>query len=171
MSEENTIILVVDMLKGFLEKGNLFCGKEARKIIPHVVELLKSSKRKKIFFICDSHDENDREFKMFPPHCIKGTEESKVIDELSSFKGEIIPKKRYSGFFNTSFEKRLLEAKPDKVIVVGVCTDICVLYTVADLRSRDYTVEVPKKCVASFDREAHKFALKHIEKILGATIT
>jgi len=171
MSEENTIILVVDMLKGFLEKGNLFCGDEARKIIPHVVDLLKSARRGKIFFICDNHDKNDREFKMFPPHCIKGTEESKVIDELSSFKGEIIPKTRYSGFFNTSLEKRLLETKPDKVIVVGVCTDICVLYTVADLRSRDYKVEVPKKCVASFDREAHKFALKHIEKILGATIT
>ena len=170
MPEENKVILVVDMLKGFLEKGNLFCGEETRKIIPHVVDLLKSAEREKIFFICDNHDENDREFKMFPPHCIKGTEESKVIDELSSFKGEIIPKTRYSGFFNTCFEKRLLETKPDKVIVVGVCTDICFLHTVADLRNRDYKVEVPAQCVASFDREAHKFALKHIEKILGATI-
>ncbi len=170
MSEENTIILVVDMLKGFLEKGNLFCGEEARKIIPHVVNLLQSTQRKKIIFICDNHDENDREFKTFPPHCIKGTEESKVIDELSSFKGEIIPKTRYSCFFNTNLEERLLETKPDKVIVVGVCTNICILHTVADLRNWDYNVEVPKKCVASFDREAHEFALKHIEKILGATV-
>ena len=101
MSEENTIILVVDMLKGFLEIGNLFCGDEARKIIPHIVDLLKSARRGKIFFISDNHEKNDMEFKIFPPHCIKGTEESKVIDELSSFKGEIIPKTRYSGFFNT----------------------------------------------------------------------
>ncbi len=170
MPEENTVILVVDMLKGFLEKGNLFCGEEARKIIPHVIDLLKSCQREKIIFICDNHDKHDREFQMFPPHCIKGTEESKVIDELYSFNGGIIPKTRYSGFFNTSLEERLLEIKPDKVVVVGVCTDICVLHTVADLRNRNYKVEVPEKCVASFDQEAHKFALKHIERILGATV-
>ena len=170
MPEENAVILVIDMLKGFLEKGNLFCGEDARKIIPQVVELLKSCQREKIFFICDNHDENDKEFQMFPPHCIKGTEESKIIDELSFFKGEIIPKTRYSGFFKTSLEERLSEIKPDKVVVVGVCTNICVLHTVADLRNRDYNVEVPEKAVASFDQEAHTFALKHIEKILGATI-
>ena len=56
------------------------------------------------------------------------------------------------------------------MIVVGVCTDICVLHTVADARSRDYEVEVPVDCVASFDPEAHKWALQHMERVLGATI-
>lgn len=168
--EKNNVILVIDMLKGFLEKGNLYCGKEARKIIPPVIHLLKANRWKKIFYICDNHEEKDKEFEMFPPHCIKGSEESKVIDELMPFNGEIVSKTRYSGFFNTNLEKRLVEIKPEKVVVVGVCTDICVLHTVADLRNRDYKVEVPEDCVASFDKEAHKFALKHIKKILGAAV-
>ena len=170
MAEENKVILIIDMLKGFLEKGNLYCGEEARKIVPHVVRYLQNSSMKKIFYICDSHAVNDEEFKVFPPHCIKGTEESEVIKELEPFEGEFIPKTRYSGFFQTSLEARLSEIRPDKVVVLGVCTDICVLHTISDLRNRDYTVEVPQNCVASFDQDAHLFALKHIEKILGATV-
>jgi nicotinamidase-related amidase len=45
------------------------------------------------------------------------------------------------------------------------------LHTVADARNRDYEVEVPIDCVASFDEKAHRFALEHMEKILGAKLT
>jgi nicotinamidase-related amidase len=44
------------------------------------------------------------------------------------------------------------------------------MHTVADLRNRHYSVEVSKDCVASFDPEAHEFALKHMDKVLGAKI-
>ena len=166
-------VLVVDMLVGFLEPGhNLYCGEDARKIIPCVQRLIESEQAKcsTVFFVADNHDENDLEFEIFPPHCIQGTEESQVIRELSGYDGEYIPKKRYSAFFGTNLEERLKELKPEKVIVCGVCTDICVMHTIADARNRDYVVEVPINCVASFDREAHLHALKHMEKILGAKI-
>jgi nicotinate phosphoribosyltransferase len=41
---------------------------------------------------------------------------------------------------------------------------------VADVIDRGYQVEVPVDCVASFDERAHRFALEHIEKILGANL-
>ena len=107
-----------------------------------------------MFFICDNHDPNDLEFEMFPEHCIRGTEESEIIPELAQVGGEIIPKKRYSGFFGTDLDQRLAELRPEKVIVCGVCTDICVMHTAADARNRDYPVEIPVDCVATFDPEA-----------------
>lgn len=165
------VILVVDMLKGFLEEeGTLFCGQGSRKIIPGVVKLLLQKKGAEVIFICDSHKPDDAEFKMFPAHCVEGTEESQVIPELAKFKGLRINKTRYSAFFGTNLEQVLRDIVPDKVIVVGVCTDICVLHTVTDLRNRDYMVEVPRNCVASFDEAAHQFALGHMEKVLGAQI-
>jgi nicotinamidase-related amidase len=45
------------------------------------------------------------------------------------------------------------------------------MHTVADARNRDYIVEVPVDCVASPDEEAHRFALDHMEKVLGARLT
>ena len=63
------------------------------------------------------------------------------------------------------------ELKPEKLIICGVLTDICVLHTTADARNRDYEVEVPVDCVASSDEAAHRFALEHMEKVLGAKLT
>ena len=61
--------------------------------------------------------------------------------------------------------------KPEKVIVSGVCTDICVMHTVADARNRDYQVEVPVDCVASFNEAAHDWALQNMERGVGAHLT
>jgi len=167
-------VLVVDMLRGFLEEGNpLYCGADSRKIIDNIEQLLgeEVNKGSKIFFITDCHAPDDLEFKMFPPHCIKGSAESEVIPELKRFAGKTISKQRYSAFYNTVLEKELLKLKPEKIIVCGVCTDICVMHTVADARNRDYAVEVPVDCVASFNQGAHKWALEHMEKVLGARLT
>ncbi len=167
-------VLVVDMLRGFLEEGYpLYCGDKARGVIPNVQRLLEQefARGSKMFFICDHHAPDDLEFEMFPPHCIEGTAGAEVIPELARYPGEIIPKKRYSGFFGTQLEEKLNQLKPDKLIICGVLTNICVLHTVADARNRDYQVEVPVDCVASPDEKAHRFALEHMEKILGAKLT
>ena len=107
---------------------------------------------------------------MFPRHCVAGTPETEVIPELADIPGEKIYKRRYSGFFDTPLEARLREINPEKIIIVGVCTDICVFFTAADARNRDYAVEVPVDCVASFDEEAHGFALKQMQKVLGVKL-
>ena len=173
------VVLVIDMVRGFLEAGhdgkqhNLYCGSETREIIPNVQKLLEAERARAshIIFVVDTHDPDDKEFDMFPPHCVMGSGERDVIPELRDIPGEILPKSRYSAFFNTPLEQRLAELEPEKVIICGVCTDICVLHTVSDARNRDCTVEVPADCVASFNPEAHRWALKHIEEILGATVT
>ena len=172
----SSVVLVVDMVRGFLEPGhNLYCGEEAREIIPNVLGLLEreTSAGGKALFISDHHLPDDLEFQMFPVHCVIGTEEPEVIPELAEYvtRDNVIPKNRYSGFFNTDLEQRLADMAPDRVIICGVCTDICVMHTASDARNRDYRVEVPADCVATFDPEAHRWALGHIEKILGAQVT
>ena len=161
------------MVVGFLEDGhNLYCGDDARKIIPNVQRLIERELDggSKVFFICDNHDPDDLEFEMFPEHCVRDTVEAELISELAGYEGEVIPKKRYSAFYGTDLESRLADLAPDKVVICGVCTDICVMHTAADARNRDYSVEVPVDCVATFDPEAHSSALRHLDKILGAKL-
>jgi nicotinamidase/pyrazinamidase len=167
------VVLVIDMTKAFMEKGHaLYCGDKARRIIPNIQSLLEKELKTgaTVLFLNDHHDPDDLEFRMFPPHSIQGTEETHIIPELAGFQGEVIPKKRYSAFYDTTLGPRLIELKPDKITVSGVCTDICVCHTVSDARDRDYEVEVPVNCVASFDEKAHRFALQHMEKVLGAKL-
>ena len=167
-------VLVVDMLIGFMEPGkNLYCGDEARQIIPNIKRLIESEQAagSSIIFIADNHDPDDLEFKMFPVHCVRGTEECEVIPELADYVTVTLQKRRYSAFYETDLAGRLKALNPDKIILAGVCTDICVMHTTADARNRDYAVEVPTDCVASFDPDAHRHALDHMEKILGAKLT
>lgn len=168
-------VIVVDMQKGFIDpQGSLYIGETGREIIAPIKKLLdrELAHGAKIFFTQDTHVENDKEFEMFPPHCIKGTPDHEIIPELQQYvkNAQVVEKRRYSAFFETDLHKRLMDLNPNKVIVVGDCTDICVMHTVSDLRNRDYKVEVVKEAVATFDPEAHQYALQHMEKILGAKI-
>lgn len=167
------VVLVVDMLRGFLEEGhNLYCGPAARRIIALVQRLLQQQvgQGARVIFIHDTHKPDDLEFQMFPRHCVEGTAETELVPELAGLPGDHLAKNRYSAFFGTDLEQRLRALRPDKLIVCGVCTDICVLHTVADARNRDYPVEVPADCLASFDADGHRWALQHMEKVLGARV-
>jgi nicotinamidase/pyrazinamidase len=167
-------LIVVDMLKDFMEQsGALFCGEECRRIIPFVVDTLEEMRKQNatVIFLGDCHEKDDKEFALFPPHCIVDTEGAELIHELTVLEGEhVIRKTRYSGFFGTDLEQVLISEKVEEVFLVGVCTSICVMETVAGLRNRDYPTFVFRKGVADFDQEAHNFALKRMEKILGAMI-
>ena len=109
------VVLVSDMLRGFFEEGYpLYCGIDARSIIPNVKKLLEREleQNSKIFYLCDHHAPDDPEFRMFPPHCIEGTTEAELIPELSPYPGEIIPKRTFSSFYDTLLEKKLEALKP-----------------------------------------------------------
>lgn len=167
-------LIVVDMLKDFINKdGALSCGDSSRKVIPFVKEKIEEFHENGdlVVFICDSHEEDDLEFKMFPKHCVTNTEGAEIIDELPVGENDIIiKKKRYSAFYGTDLDKVLKDHKICEVHVLGVCTSICVMDTVGDLRNRDLTVIVWKKGVADFDAQAHDFSLHRMEKIYGAKI-
>ncbi len=169
----SNVVLVVDMLRGFLEEGYpLYCGDDSRAIIPRARAVIERELAAdgNVIFIADNHDPDDLEFKIFPPHCIRGSVETEVVPELADLVETYMPKRRYSAFFDTDLEDGLKKLDPEKVIIVGVCTDICVMHTASDARNRDYTVEVPVDCVASFDETAHSNALQHMKLILGVTL-
>jgi len=167
-------LLVIDMLNDFVEKGGaLDCGDRAREIVPFVRRKIEEFRREKqrVVFICDSHRPDDPEFQLFPRHSVKGTDGARIIAALPVGQKDIfIEKTRYSAFTNTVLEKTLRKHRIDQVHVVGVCTSICVMDTVGDLRDRDYPVIVYRHGVADFDPEAHRFSLGRMEKIYGAKV-
>lgn len=167
-------LIIVDMLNDFIHPdGVLYCGKPAEEIVPEISRRLQRCRKAgdAVIYLQDSHTADDNEFEKFPPHCVTGTWGNRIIDALEPADDEpVIAKTRYSGFYGTDLDRVLAQLKPSRVIVVGVCTSICVMDTVGGLVNRDYSVTVPANAVADFDREAHMFSLKRMEKIYGAQI-
>ena len=170
---------MVDVLNGFCKQGNL-ASPRCDAAIPRIRDVIEARRQAgdQLIFLADTHDPDDREFEVFPVHCVRGTTESEVVPELQPLLqgATLIRKRRYSGFFETDLEARLLAAQPEQVTVVGVCTDICVLHTVADLRNRNYRVVVPASDVATFDApghpgdEVHRWSLAHLTGVLGSRV-
>jgi len=172
----NRALIVIDMQRGFLEDGYpLFCGNAARGIIPSVKRLIEREQCEgtPVFFTADAHAPDDKEFEIYPPHCVRGSVEAEIIPELSGFlvQATLIETIRYSAFYATDLDERLRKRGAKRLILCGVCTDICVMHTAADAHFRDYAIEVRRDCVASFDEAAHAFGLRHMETVLGARIT
>lgn len=175
---ERRVLLVIDMLEDFVDPGGrLYCGQASEAIVPFVRRKLEEvlSEGGTAIFICDAHRPDDREFTRFPAHCVKGTAGSEVVAALRDVDRRagqvlVLKKSRYSGFYDTDLEDILNRIGPDVVEVVGVCTNICVLYTVEELCNRDYAVRVYRDGVASFDLDAHEWALGQMEKVLGAGV-
>ncbi|MFH1552245.1 MAG: isochorismatase family cysteine hydrolase [Candidatus Omnitrophota bacterium] len=168
------VLIVVDMLKDFMEKqGALYCGDESRKIIPFIKEKIKERRASggKVIYICDTHDAGDKEFSMYDPHAVKGSEGAQIIDELKPGQFDIVlEKKTLRPFYQTDLDGILRELDPEEVGVVGVCTSICVMEAVGGLRVRGYKTVVYSSGVADFDMTSHESALKRMEKTFKARI-
>lgn len=167
-------LLVIDMLRDFLHPdGALYCGDDARKIIPFVKRKVEEFHQRgdRVIYLRDAHRPDDLEFRIFRPHALQGAEGGRIIDELPVGPDDaLVDKTRYSAFYATDLDRVLKEARPEEVHVTGVCTSICVMDTVGDLRNRDYPVVVYREGVADFDREAHQFALRRMASIYGARV-
>lgn len=167
-------LVVVDMIGDFAREGGaLYCGPSMARIIPVIRGELERARAadEPVVHLTDAHLPDDAEFAMFPPHAIVGSQGARIIDELAPAADDVvIPKRRYSGFFGTDLDITLRERGVDTVRLVGDCTNICVLYTAADARNLGYAVEVVRDGVTSFDEEAHRFALRELERTLGATL-
>ncbi len=166
-------MLIIDMLNDFiLEDAPLRVPKIERIIEPIKREIEKArSEGYHVIYLCDSHEENDREFEIFPRHAVKGTEGAKILEELKPEGTDIIVRKKtFSGFYNTNLDEILKKLEVEKIIVTGDVTNICILYTVADAVMRGYKVDVVKDAVAGINARDHKFALEQMKNVLKANI-
>lgn len=172
-------IIVIDMLVGFCRHGNL-SSPRYDPMVPSLREHLAEAEAEgvPIIFLVDTHAPDDPEFEVFPPHCVEGSGEDEVIPELREFadRGHVVRKHTFSGFRGTEHDLVLDRLRPDVIEVAGVCTDICVLHTVYDLKVRGYEVLVHRGLVETYDAPGHdaaefnRFALAHVRDVLGARV-
>ncbi|HUI07306.1 MAG TPA: isochorismatase family cysteine hydrolase [Verrucomicrobiae bacterium] len=174
MASNGKALLVGDVQRDFMEPGGaLYCGDAARAIIPRIQQLIDEFHRDGalVVFVQDTHVPNDPEFRLWPPHCVKGTKGHELLPELDVRPADLrVEKPHYSAFHSTHLAQRLHDAGVHEVHLTGDCTSICVLFTATDAFNHGFRVVVHRDAVADFDPQAHEFALQHMEKILGATI-
>lgn len=162
-------LLVIDMLNDFVREKAPLEVPGSREIIFNIKREIEKARQNEmpVIYLCDAHKPDDPEFKIWPPHCIEGTEGAEVIEELKPDKDDFIVKKvSYSGFYNTKLEELLKSLGVQKLFLTGIVTNICVLYTGVDALMRGFEVEIIEDCVAGLNNDDHKFAIRQLKEVL-----
>ncbi len=136
---------------------------EAESIIGNIAVLTNYARRNNITILgsVDAHIENDPEFKIFPPHCIKGTlGQEKVIPAKL---GEIfLEKQHYDVFTNPNAGELLRRTNVDEAVVYGVATDYCVKAAVLGMQQRGIQCYVVEDAIKGVAPETTKQALEQM---------
>ncbi|KAJ6309497.1 hypothetical protein OIU77_015290 [Salix suchowensis] len=108
----------------------------------------------------DSHQPNKPE-EPYPPHCIAGTEESKLVPALQWIENEpnvtIRRKDCFDGYLG-SVEADGSNVFVDWILLVGICTDICVLdFVCSTLSARNRGFLTPMENVIVYSRGCATF--------------
>lgn len=165
-----TAVLVVDMLKDFFDDGGAMVLAGGKALYAPHRKLLAAARNAGILVIWlnQSLPPDDSLFEMRAVHCLAGSWGAEVVDELPVEEGDIvIPKRRYSGFFQTTLDLTLRERGIDSVIVTGVVTNICVRSTVHDAFFLRYKVLVPADLVMATSPQAQEVTLYDIDTHYG----
>jgi len=166
-------VLVIDMLNDFV-KGSLKCERAGRIIAP-LQRLIYQARHSGIpvIYCNDAHFKGmDRELLLWGEHALKGSEGAQVIQELEpSPEDYVVPKRRYSAFFQTDLKLLLEELQVDTLIVTGLLVNICVRHTAADAFYWGYRLFIPKDATEDLTEEDYLRGLEYMAKMYGAQIT
>ncbi len=165
------VLIVVDMQNDFID--GVLGTKEAVEIVPRVVQKIRDFKGR-VLYTRDTHEENyleTQEGKMLPVrHCIRGTKGWELNSEIEALRKEDAIDK--PSFGSVEIGRMLKDMDEDlrthgregieSIILVGLCTDICVISNAMLVKA--YLPEVPvivdSNCCAGVTPESHKNALE-----------
>ena len=168
------LLVIIDMVNGFVKEGAL-ADPEINRVTPNIITKIKEylSSSLPIISFRDCHKEDDVEFELYPPHCIKGTFESELIDELKPYESSFldIEKDTTNGFNTYKFKEYIANNSFDEIEVTGCCTDICVETFAISLK--DYfnknnistNIIVIENAVYTFNSDTHNAQNVHNESL------
>lgn len=140
----------------------------------NIVALKKKAKEHRVpcIYVNDNFGKWQSDFKKLLEHSLdkknRGAEIAEILkpDENDYF----VLKPKHSGFYSTTLDILLHHLQCDTLILTGIATNICILFTANDAYMRDFDLFVPGDCVAANEKKENEDTLKYIEKYLKADI-
>ena len=168
LAPARTALFVIDLNRGFAEKGALF-SPLCRALLPGVAGLLRRAKETGVetLLFTDTHTPDSPEFTSYPPHCVKGTGEEEICPELLREQwGRVIPKASTNACLEPAFwQWRTEHPGIDTFLLTGCCTDICIQQAALTLKAAENRCNRPSRVivltdlVATFEGPGHPATL------------
>jgi len=194
MVSRDFIFWEVDVQRDFVLPGGKLYVPGAEKLLQNIQRLTDAARQEKVFLVShgDFHTPNDPEFKIFPPHCVKGTAGSELVpeaitdkvaripndvdaklpDDLSRYQ-QVLLEKQTLDIFQSRHADELLQklGREAEFVVFGVVTEYCVGFAVKGLLDRRRRVAVVRDAIETLKPEEGQKALAEFERLGARVIT
>lgn len=156
-------LVAIDVQNDFCSGGSLEVpgGDEIVPVMDRYIDLFLS-KGLPVFATRDWHPKNHSSFEEqggpWPGHCVAGSKGAQFHPELHLPDSTVVistatkaEKEAYSGFEGTELNDRLKAAGIHRLLIGGLATDYCVLFTVKDALKNGYEVILLQDAVRAVD--------------------
>jgi nicotinamidase-related amidase len=125
-----------------------------------------------VVYVNDNFGRWRSDFRRIVAHCLDDDVRGEPVVAMlvPDEKDYFVLKPKHSGFFNTTLDLLLDYLQVKTLVITGMATDACVLFTAADAYMRDLHVIIPRDCVTALTVPAHREALTHMRRVLKADI-
>jgi nicotinamidase-related amidase len=168
------VLLVVDFINPLTFEGAELLAPAAVEAAKACVALRRRARAQGIqtIFANDNYGVWHSEFRDVWRACRQGNRAAATIAGWLKPRPEdfTVLKPRHSAFHATPLALLLSLLRCKRLIVTGLATDNCVLFTAMDAYLHGYALWVPEDCTAAETVEAKQGALAHMERVLKAEI-
>lgn len=166
LKDVKELLITIDMVNGFVKEGVL-AAPSIQRIIPRQIELLDEGLENNdtgLVFIRDAHLPNAVEFNTYPSHCLIGSKESELIDELKKYEKYSVEylKNSTNLIFAPNLQNDLLKLqKLERIRLMGCLSEVCVLNGAIGLRTffdqmnKNVSVMVHADAIDTYDAVYH----------------
>ena len=169
-----TALLIVDVINRFDFDGAEALLEPAIAMADRLAALRERAKAAgaPVIYVNDNFDEWSRDFRTLVSDIIdKDLPGRPVAERLRPDDDDLfVLKPRHSGFHSTPLDILLERLGVERVVICGLQTHICVLFTAQGAHMRKYTIAVPRDCSASEASEDHDAALRLLERGLDVDV-
>lgn len=153
----NTLFFDVDTQNDFLLPSGALYVPGAEAIIPALSRLNRYARENghALISTVDAHAENDPEFTAWPAHCVAGTFGQRK-PEGTMVGQRIVEKQVLDSFSLPEVPALLAEIHPQRIILYGVVTEICVRYAATGLLRTGARVEWVTDACRALSEDAAK---------------
>ena len=168
-------LLLIDVINDleFESGGELL--KHALPMAEKIAALKRRAKAAGIpaIYVNDNFGKWQSDFNKILTHCLEDDVLGRPLaDRLRPDEDDyFVLKPKHSGFFSTTLDTLLEYLQAKTLILTGVTSDICVLFTANDAYMRDFNLVIPADCVAAPQPEANRHALELMQRVLKADTT
>lgn len=166
---ESAALLIIDMINCFDFEGAEALARRAANIVDPIRRLRDQAEHAgmPVIYVNDNFGEWHSERSRLIERAF-GQGDSPTAALRPNDEDYFVIKPQFSGFYATNLPVLLPKLGVDRLILTGLATDICVLFTAADAHMRDYRLWVPCDAVAAECDERGRWALEIMANSMGA---